>query len=150
MCKQRATNRWQALDKGYNFALNLITIRGLHVKLCASKVAGVLVVGILGLPFGSPETKNYLDVAPMESYKVYYKGEGGGFPQVRAMVSLVCSSCPWFVLAPKVFKLCTNHHVLICVGPYEYLRLVNSSYSRPKAPTCPSTPLKCCELGNVP
>jgi hypothetical protein len=30
---------------------------------------------------------------PMESYRIYYNGEGGGFPQVRAMVSLVCLSC---------------------------------------------------------
>jgi hypothetical protein len=35
-------------------------------------------------------TKNHLDaVAPVESYKVYFKGEGGGFPQVRAVLSLV-------------------------------------------------------------
>jgi hypothetical protein len=68
---------------------------------------------ISGLPLGSPGTKSHLDVAPMESCRVYYKGEGGGFPQVQAMVSLVCSSCPWFILAPKVFQLCTNHFVLV-------------------------------------
>jgi hypothetical protein len=28
-------------------------------------------------------------------------------------VSLVSSSCPWLVLAPKVFQLCTNHLVLV-------------------------------------
>jgi hypothetical protein len=50
---------------------------------------------------------------PWKRYKVYYKGEGGGFPQVRAMVSLVCLNCPWFVLAPKMFQLCTNHFVLV-------------------------------------
>jgi hypothetical protein len=48
--------------------------------------------GNLGLPFGNPETKCHLDVGLMERHKVYYKGEGGGFPQVRAMVSLVSSS----------------------------------------------------------
>jgi hypothetical protein len=35
--------------------------------------------------FGTPKisrTKNHLDVAPMERRKIYYKGEGGGFPQV--------------------------------------------------------------------
>jgi hypothetical protein len=37
-------------------------------------------------------------------------GEGDGFPQVRAMVNLVNSSCPWFVLAPKVLQLCTNYY----------------------------------------
>ncbi len=39
--------------------------------------------------------------------------EGGGFPQVRAVMSLVSLSCPWFVLAPKVLQLCTNHLVLV-------------------------------------
>ncbi len=61
-------------------------------------------MGISGFPFGSLETKSHLDVAPMESCKVYYKGEGGGFPQVWAMVSLV---------TPKVLQLCTNHLVLV-------------------------------------
>ncbi len=112
-CRQRATYHWIALNKGYNFALNLITIRGLHAKLCAFKVAGVLVVGISGLSLGSPGTKNHLDVAPMERRRVYYKGEGGGFPWVRALVSLVCLSCPWFVLTPKMLQLCTNHPVLV-------------------------------------
>jgi hypothetical protein len=70
-------------------------------------------MGISKLPLGNPETKSHLDVAPMESYRVYYKGEGGGFPQIRAVVSLVCSSCMWFILAPKVFQLCTNHFMLI-------------------------------------
>jgi hypothetical protein len=44
----------------------------------------------------------------VERYSVYYKGEGDGFPQVQAVVSLVSPSCPWLVLAPKVFQLCTN------------------------------------------
>jgi hypothetical protein len=44
---------------------------------------------IMGFPFGSPGTKCHLDVGLMERHKVYYKGEGGGFPQVRAMVSHV-------------------------------------------------------------
>jgi hypothetical protein len=70
-------------------------------------------MGISGLPLGRPETKSHLDVAPMERRRVYYKGGGGGFPQVRAMVNLVCPSCPWLVLTPKVLQLCTNHFVLV-------------------------------------
>jgi hypothetical protein len=46
-------------------------------------------VGIPGLPFGSPGTNYHFDVVPMERRREYYKGEGGGFPQVRAVVSLV-------------------------------------------------------------
>jgi hypothetical protein len=62
---------------------------------------------------GSPRIESHLGVALVERRRVYYKGEGGGFPQVRAVVSLVCPSCPWLVLAPKVLQLCTNHFVLV-------------------------------------
>ncbi len=68
---------------------------------------------ILGLPFGSPGKKSHLDVAPVERRRVYYKGESGGFPQIWVMVNLVCPSCPWLVLAPKVFRLSINHPVLV-------------------------------------
>ncbi len=46
-------------------------------------------MAISGLPLGSPETKSHFDVGLVERHKVYYKGEGGGFPQVWAVVSLV-------------------------------------------------------------
>jgi hypothetical protein len=49
---------------------------------------------ISGLPFGSPKTKCHLDVGLMERHRVYYKGEGDDFPQVRAVVSLVNPSLP--------------------------------------------------------
>jgi len=59
-------------------------------------------------------------VGPVGSHIVYYKGEGDGFPQVRAMVSLVSPSCPWLVLAPKVLQQCINQLVVwFCVGPCE-------------------------------
>jgi hypothetical protein len=48
--------------------------------------------GILGLPFESPETKCHLDAGLVASHGVYYKGEGDGFPQVWAVVSIVNSS----------------------------------------------------------
>ncbi len=57
----------ESLNEGYNFASDLIAIRGLHKKLCALKVTGVLVVAILGLPLGSLGTKSHLDVAPVVS-----------------------------------------------------------------------------------
>jgi hypothetical protein len=39
------------------------------------------------LLLGSPETKSHSDVGAVERQKVYYRGEGGGFPRVRAVVS---------------------------------------------------------------
>jgi hypothetical protein len=57
-------------------------MRGLHTKLWGPKVMGVPVVRILRLPLGNPGTKCHLDDGPMANHKVYYKGEGGAFPQV--------------------------------------------------------------------
>ncbi len=62
---------------------------------------------------GVPGEKSHLDVSSVASHRVYYKGKGGGFPQVRAVVSLVSLGCPWLVVAPKVLQLCTNHLVLV-------------------------------------
>jgi hypothetical protein len=51
-------------------------------------------MGISGLPLWSPKTKCHLDVGLMERHIIYYKGEGGGFPQVRAVVNFVSLSLP--------------------------------------------------------
>jgi hypothetical protein len=44
------------------------------MELCVLKVARVLVVRISRLPFGSLGTKSHLDVALVESYRIYYGG----------------------------------------------------------------------------
>ncbi len=64
----------------------------MNTKLCAPKVAKVLTLGILGLPFGSFETKRHLGASLMLMHRLYYKGEGVGFPQIRAVVSVVSLS----------------------------------------------------------
>jgi hypothetical protein len=66
---------------------------------------------------GVPGEKSHFDVGSVASHKVYYKGKGGGFSQVRAVVSLVCLCCSWFVLAPKVLQLCTNHFMWVVCRP---------------------------------
>ncbi len=66
---------------------------------------------------GVPREKSHLDVGPVERCRVYYKGEGGGVPQVQAVVSFVCPCCPWLILAPKVLQLCTNHFVWVLCRP---------------------------------
>jgi len=73
-CRWCATYRWKALDKGCNFALNLISIRGLHVKLWFPKIARVPTLTISRLRLGSPRTKSHLDVGPAERCRIYYKG----------------------------------------------------------------------------
>jgi hypothetical protein len=89
MCKWLATCRWKALDEGYNFGLNLIQIGGLHKKLWTRKVVRVPTSAISGLPLGSYGTKSHWDATPTGRCRVYYMGEGGRFPQVWVVVSLV-------------------------------------------------------------
>jgi len=52
--RQRATYRWKALDKNYNFILDRTLIQDLFARLWGSKVAGIPVGAILELPLESP------------------------------------------------------------------------------------------------
>jgi hypothetical protein len=48
----------------------------------------------------------------MAKHRVYYKGEGGGFPQVQVVLNLV-SLCLFVArLCTKVLQLCTNQLVV--------------------------------------
>jgi hypothetical protein len=47
----------------------------------------------------SPKTQCHLDVARVERHKIYYKGEGGGFPQVQVVENLV---------SPNLLVICPN------------------------------------------
>jgi hypothetical protein len=129
--RQRATYHWKALNESYNFAPDRTSIWSLLAKLWGFKVPGVRAIGISGLSRGSPKgvpgEKSHLDVGPVERCRLYYKGEGGGFPQVRAVVNLVCPCCAWFVLTPKVLQLCINHFVWVMCRPVWVNKLVNSS-----------------------
>jgi len=58
-------------------------------KIMSPKVVKVLVMGISRLPLGSPRTKWHLGAGLVAKHRIYYKGEGGGFLQVRATVNLV-------------------------------------------------------------
>ncbi len=64
-------------------------------------------MGISGLPLENVGTKNHLDVALVERCKIYYKGEGGGFPQVWAVISLVSLRLP--VAHPSTKSAPTTH-----------------------------------------
>jgi hypothetical protein len=93
-CSQNETQCWKALDESYKFALDLVSIKGLNKKLWPHKVSWVQIGTILGLLLGSPKTKNHSDVGATERCRVYYMGEGDGFPRVRAVVNLVSPELP--------------------------------------------------------
>jgi len=98
-----ATWRWKALDESYNFGLKLVPIRVWGKELRPSKVLGLQPEIISGLQLGSPGKKSHLDVASAESYRVYYMGEGGGFPRVRTVVSQVVQVARGLSQHPRVF-----------------------------------------------
>jgi hypothetical protein len=148
--KGRATYHWKALNESYNFALYRISIGGLLAKLWCSKVARVPTWAISRLPLESPRTKIHLDVGSMASHRVYYKGEGGGFPQVQAMVSLVCLCCPWLVLTPKVLQLRTNHLVWVLCRPMWVSEAYQLFLVPSRSSSMPLYPSKCCEPGSMP
>ncbi len=89
VCSGSTTRRWKALNESYNFGSNLVLIRAWGEKLWFPKVPGVQTGTVSGLHLGSPGKKSHLDVASVRSCREYYKGEGGGFPRVRAVVSQV-------------------------------------------------------------
>jgi hypothetical protein len=86
----------------------------------------------------------------VERCRVYYKGEGGGFPQVRVVVSLVCPCCSWLVLAPKVFQLRTNHLVWVLCRPVWVSEACQLFLVPSWSSSTPLYPSKCCELRSMP
>jgi hypothetical protein len=145
----RATYHWKALDKGYNFALDLL-IKGLHAKLWAPKVVEVLIVGISGLPFGSPKTKWHLSVGPMARHIVYYKGKVVASPKSKPWWVLWVHVCPWLVRAPK----CSNYTLInllfgLCKSVWVSEMFVNLLSPIPELQHG-LLPLKCCEPRSVP
>ncbi len=110
-CRWCATYHWKALDEGYNF-IDLIAIGGLHTKLWGPKVVGVLIWGISGLPFGSPETKCHLHVTPWKGTKYNIRGKVVASPKSGLWWVLRIQVCSWLIPAPKVPKLCTNQLVI--------------------------------------
>ncbi len=68
--------------------------------------------------FGTPETKNHLDVASVERRIVYYKGEGGGFPSSPGHGEFCMSELP--MACPSTKSAPTMHLTTLCwcsVGP---------------------------------
>ncbi len=94
---------WKDLEKSYKIASDLIPIGGLSRKLWMPKVPRVQPGTVSGLLLGSPGKKCHSDVAPAGSCREYYMGEGGGFPQVQAMVSQV--SPRWPVANPNTKRV---------------------------------------------
>jgi hypothetical protein len=112
-CRQSAAHCQKALKESYKFALDLIPIGGLSKELWVDKVPRVHSGTISGLPLGSLGTNSHLDVVPMEWRKVYYMGEGGGFPRVQVVVSQVSPELPMVCPSTKGVLECELTNLLV-------------------------------------
>jgi len=101
-CRPRGKFRTEGKCEG----MNPHTLKG-----ASTLGIGVLAMGISGV--GSLETKCYLDVGLVEKHKVYYKWEGGGFPQVQAVMSLVNPNLP--VAHPNTKNVPIMHSLTCCL-----------------------------------
>jgi len=94
-CRWRATYHSKGLEKGYNFSLDFISIKALHTKLWGPKVMGVPTLGNFGTPIWESQDKRAIWMwAFWRVTKYTIRGEGGGFSQVQAVVSLMSPSLP--------------------------------------------------------
>jgi hypothetical protein len=59
----------ESSQQGLQLCFRFTSIGGLHTKLWDSKVARVLILGILGLPFGSLRTQWHLGAGPMAKHR---------------------------------------------------------------------------------
>jgi hypothetical protein len=112
-CKWCAIYRWKILNKGYNFALSLISIGGWHTKLWDPKVVRV-------------PGKNAIWMWPLWRSIEYTI-------RVKVMVSPKSGPwwiswvriCMWLILARKMLQQCNNQLVgWFCVGLCEWISVL--------------------------
>jgi hypothetical protein len=101
VCRWRATYLWKALNKGYNFAPEIASIKGLNKKSWTSKVVGILILGISRLPTWESWEKWHLDATPWLIIENTIRGKVVTSPKSRPWWILWVYVCPWLVCAPK-------------------------------------------------
>ncbi len=84
-------------------------------KVIGPQNCGGPTLRISKLPLGSPGTKWHLGVGPMARHKVYYKGEGDGFPPIPVHGES-CES-----MHQKCSKYALTICCLVCVSPCDWL-----------------------------
>jgi len=128
MCRWRATYRSKALNKDYNFALDLISIGGLHKKLWPAKSRESRLWEFQDSHLGISRKNAIWMWASWRGTKYTIRGKVVASLKSKPWWVLRVRVCPWFILAPKVFQLCTNQLVVwFCVGMCEWLSVGHSS-----------------------
>jgi len=110
---------WKALNKGYNFASDLTSSKGLHSKLWASKVLGVPISRILGLPTWESWDKMTSGCSLCgQAQIILWRRKVVVSPKSKPWWILWVCVCLWFIRAPKMIQLCINQLVVWFVQVY--------------------------------
>jgi hypothetical protein len=106
---ESATWRWKYHDEGYNFGLDLVTIRLCSRELRAPKVSG-LQPGHFRDKFGTPfrESQEFVPFGCSLHCKLHSILYGGRWwlPPSPGRGESCVSKCPWFVPTPKGVPEC--------------------------------------------
>jgi len=100
-CDTALESSWRELQLWFKTCPDPSLGRGAMAIQSSRSPAGTL----SGLHFGSPNKMCHSDVASTTSRREYYMGEGGGFPQVQAVVNLVCPSACDKSQHPRVSRM---------------------------------------------
>jgi hypothetical protein len=82
-CKWRAIYRWKALDKGYDFALDFISIESLHVKSWAPKLGKSQLWEFRNSHLGVPGQNDIWVLVPWPCIKYTIKGKVVPSPSLK-------------------------------------------------------------------
>jgi hypothetical protein len=108
----RETYHWKALNEGYNFALNLILIGGLQTKLWAPKSQKSQLWEFWDSHLEVSGQNAIWMWASWRGIDYNIRGKVVASPKSGLWWVLWVRIYPWWVLAPKVFKLCINQLVV--------------------------------------
>jgi hypothetical protein len=139
MCRWHGTYHWKNINKGYNFALDLTSIEGMHKKLWASKVAGVPISGISRFPTQEPRDKmTFGCIVRGHAQRILLGGRwwlpsslgwGESCESVFVCDSSMHQKCSNYTLTNLLFSLCRSVWIIdslvTCCNPHL------------KVPTCP-------------
>jgi hypothetical protein len=94
VCRRSAMGHCKALEESYNFGSDLTLIGGRSQEIWVSKVPKVQPGTVSGLLLGSAGKKMSFGCGSRGVTQRILYGEGGGFPQVRAVVSQMSPRSP--------------------------------------------------------
>ncbi len=144
-CRWRATHRWKALNKGYNFASNLISIRGFAHKVIASQSHRSPNFGNFKTPIWESQDKKAIWMwASWRGEKYIIRGKVVASPKSKPWWVLWVWGRSWFVLAPKLLQQGTNQLVVwFCAGSCEWISCLSLFLVPSRSSNMPLYPWKC-------